>query len=90
MNQTNPKKWKGLCRGETFNSSLCNSKIIGAKYFNKGLKENYNGMIVDSARDCVGHGTQVASIAAGNYVEKAYFFRYAEGTTAKGVAPLPN
>ncbi|KAL6292497.1 hypothetical protein ACE6H2_000639 [Prunus campanulata] len=46
----------------------------GAKYFNKGLKENYNGMIVDSARDCVGHGTQVASIAAGNYVERRIFF----------------
>ncbi|CAB4303545.1 unnamed protein product [Prunus armeniaca] len=28
-------KWKGSC-GQEFNSSLCNFKLVGAKYFNKG------------------------------------------------------
>ena len=35
-----PIKWKGSCEeaGEDFNSSLCNYKLIGASYFNDGLK----------------------------------------------------
>ncbi|KAG5627540.1 hypothetical protein H5410_012758 [Solanum commersonii] len=33
-----PKKWKGICwSGMEFNTSLCNKKLIGANYFNKGL-----------------------------------------------------
>jgi subtilisin family serine protease len=43
---------------------MCNSKIIGARYFNKGMKANIDPS-KDSARDDGGHGTQVASIAAG-------------------------
>ncbi|KAF3639592.1 hypothetical protein FXO37_23898 [Capsicum annuum] len=32
-----PKRWKGICRtGTDFNSSLCNRKLIGVNYFNKG------------------------------------------------------
>ena len=49
--------------GKDFNSSMCNSKIIGARCFSEGLKANTNLSKV-SARDDVGHGTQVASIAA--------------------------
>ncbi|KAG6422079.1 hypothetical protein SASPL_118642 [Salvia splendens] len=34
-----PAKWKGVCDGGVgFNSSLCNSKILGARYFNQGWK----------------------------------------------------
>ncbi|CAI0424608.1 unnamed protein product [Linum tenue] len=72
-----PSKWKGTCQeGQDFNSSLCNSKLIGARYFNK----------MNSARDTQGHGTHTSSTAAGNYVERASFFGYADGV-ARGMAP---
>ncbi|KAF5955566.1 hypothetical protein HYC85_008422 [Camellia sinensis] len=33
-----PKRWKGTCdAGQEFNSSLSNLKLIGARYFNKGI-----------------------------------------------------
>ncbi|CAI0451624.1 unnamed protein product [Linum tenue] len=71
-----PSKWKGTCQeGQEFNSSLCNSKLIGARYFNK----------VNSARDTQGHGTHTSSTAAGNYVEGASYFGYADGV-ARGMA----
>lgn len=58
-------------KGEQTSIPLCVTckKIIGASYFNKALKAVYNITVTGSARDCVGHGTQVASIAAGNYLK---------------------
>ncbi|XP_057779812.1 subtilisin-like protease SBT3 [Salvia miltiorrhiza] len=82
-----PAGWKGICQeSPDFNSSLCNKKLIGARYFDAGTREADPGREFTSARDTDGHGSHCASIAAGNFVDGVSFFGYAPGT-ARGVAP---
>jgi subtilisin family serine protease len=84
-----PARWKGKCvPGTQFNASLCNKKLIGARFYNKGLLANKPKVKIsmESPRDTNGHGTHTASTAAGNYVKGASFFGYATGT-ARGMAP---
>lgn len=89
-----PTRWKGACvGGADFDRTLCNRKLIGAKYFlstlNDGLGQAQppNGTLTEfkSPRDVQGHGTHTASTATGATVSNASFFGYANGT-AKGVA----
>ncbi|XP_020539569.1 subtilisin-like protease SBT3.8 isoform X2 [Jatropha curcas] len=90
-----PSHWKGICQGgEHFNSSNCNKKLIGARWFIKGFKDviskpvnTTNSMEFLSPRDGSGHGTHTASTAAGYFVEKASYKGLAAGV-ARGGAPL--
>ncbi|XP_022775182.1 subtilisin-like protease SBT1.9 [Durio zibethinus] len=84
-----PPRWKGKCEsGTEFNSSFCNKKLIGARFYNKGLLSNNPKLTIpmNSPRDISGHGTHTSSIAAGNYAQGASYFGYASGT-ARGMAP---
>ncbi len=65
--------WNAKCQnGEQWNNSLCNQKLIGARYFNEG--QGGNAAIdrdkpweFNSPRDYNGHGTHTASTSGGNF-----------------------
>ncbi|PRQ49569.1 putative tripeptidyl-peptidase II [Rosa chinensis] len=80
-----PSHWKGRCLpGDYENAAtFCNRKIIGARYFTRGIN---NKTEVSSARDDVGHGTHTASTMAGRHVGSASFLGFAKGV-ASGMAP---
>ncbi|CAN6205877.1 unnamed protein product [Urochloa humidicola] len=77
--------WKGRCvDGERFNASMCNNKLVGARFFTAGTSLARDDFL--SPRDKAGHGTHVASTAAGAEVPGANLFGFARGS-ARGVAP---
>lgn len=88
-----PKRWKGICQtGDQFNTSNCNRKIIGARYYIKGYEKYYGPLnrTLDyrSPRDKDGHGTHTASTVGGRRVHNvAALGGFAHGT-ASGGAPL--
>lgn len=82
-----PTRWKGVCMtGDDFNSTNCNRKLIGARYYNesdvRGPSEGGGG----SPRDDVGHGTHTSSTAAGNSIAGASYHGLAAGTAKGGSA----
>ncbi|GLJ29068.1 hypothetical protein SUGI_0573400 [Cryptomeria japonica] len=87
-----PARWKGTCEnGRGFDSSNCNGKIIGARYFSKGYEAQNPFPINEtleykSPRDNNGHGTHTASTVAGAAVSGISYFGFANGT-ARGMAP---
>lgn len=91
-----PSSWKGTCEsGDRFNATVhCNKKIIGARWFIKGLSTEYeegfkmSGNIeFFSPRDADGHGTHTSSTAAGAFVKNANYKGLGKGV-ARGGAPL--
>ena len=65
---TSPPHFRGTCRdGEDWDRASCNRKLVGARWFVHGFGEDrLRSSSSLSARDDHGHGTQVASIVAGN------------------------
>jgi hypothetical protein len=64
--------WPGKCHpGEAFNASMCNQKVIGARYYNTGfggdaaVKARYPNDF-NSPRDGGSHGSHTGSTAGGN------------------------
>ncbi len=83
-----PQEWYGRCdAGEGFQASDCNNKLIGARFYMRGFQAQYdmddNELL--SPRDADGHGTHIASIAAGNSVQAS--LGGTEVATISGMAP---
>ena len=83
-----PENWNGTCEsGEQFETTACDNKLIGARYFIAGAEAS--GPIDDgeirSARDVDGHGTHTATTAAGNKVKASIFNAFIG--RIEGVAP---
>ncbi|RCV22428.1 hypothetical protein SETIT_4G219900v2 [Setaria italica] len=85
-----PDDWKGICQNEHDTNFHCNSKLIGARYFNKGYAAAAGGVPLDDGlktpRDENGHGTHTLSTAGGAAVRGAAAFGYGAGT-ARGGSP---
>lgn len=83
-----PVAWRGHCQaGERFAASDCSNKLIGARFYARGFQAQYdmdeNEFL--SPRDADGHGTHIASVAAGQAVQATL-----GGTavaTISGIAP---
>uniref|UniRef100_A0A1S3ZCN9 Subtilisin-like protease SBT5.6 n=1 Tax=Nicotiana tabacum TaxID=4097 RepID=A0A1S3ZCN9_TOBAC len=87
-----PKSWKGICQeGVAFNSSHCNRKLVGARYYLKSYEANFGPLNETrdfrSPRDVDGHGTHAAATVGGRRVANASAIGgFAKGT-ATGGAP---
>ncbi|CAN7078396.1 unnamed protein product [Brassica oleracea var. botrytis] len=86
-----PSTWKGGCEaGTNFTASLCNRKLIGARFFARGYEATMGPVDESkesrSPRDDDGHGTHTSSTAAGSVVEGASLLGFASGT-ARGMDP---
>ncbi|TYI67661.1 hypothetical protein E1A91_D08G033900v1 [Gossypium mustelinum] len=83
-----PSRWRGSCSRDV-GGVVCNRKLIGAKFFNKGYSAFIGDALNDTfktVRDHQGHGSHTLSTAGGNFVPGASIFGHANGT-AKGGSP---
>lgn len=81
--------FRGACTpGERWTRSMCNSKIVGARYFNRVLAGGRRIAASDflSPRDGDGHGSHTASTAAGNHGVRVTIEGQSFGR-ASGMAP---
>lgn len=83
-----PENWTGICEtGPEFTEQNCNNKMIGARTFVEGALAS--GPIdpgeIFSARDVDGHGTHIATTAAGNSVKASIFGTFL--SSVEGIAP---
>ncbi|KAL2484238.1 subtilase family protein [Forsythia ovata] len=88
-----PKSWKGKCKsGVGFNSSNCNRKLIGARYYLKSYEASFGPLDTRldfrSPRDKNGHGTHTSSTIGGRRVSNASALGGFGSGTATGGAPL--
>uniref|UniRef100_A0ACD5YU83 Uncharacterized protein n=1 Tax=Avena sativa TaxID=4498 RepID=A0ACD5YU83_AVESA len=89
-----PRKFRGGCVStpEFNGSAFCNSKLVGAKFFRVGHEalRGGRGTVGEtesmSPLDTEGHGTHVASTAAGSAAADASLYGYGKGS-AVGLAP---
>ncbi|TMW99383.1 hypothetical protein EJD97_002632 [Solanum chilense] len=80
-----PSKWKGTCMESHDSISFkCNKKLVGARFYDDSDEDGVRPS--GSARDDNGHGTHVASTAAGSLISGASYYGLASGT-AKGGSP---
>ena len=90
MRKADGHKFTGTCQaGDSFTGNECNTKVIGARYFSSTYEsrtsaERHTDFL--SPRDGHGHGTHVASIAAGKAGVAASVGGRSFGTIS-GVAP---
>nr|VDC62304.1 unnamed protein product [Brassica rapa] len=85
-----PSTWRDGCEdGTNFTASLCNRKLIGARFFTRGYEATMGPVDESkesrSPRDDDGHGTHTSSTAVGSVVEGAILLGFASGA-ARGMA----
>ena len=72
-----PVDFRGACQvGEGFEASACNNKLIGARFYIDGFlfRHDLDPNEFRSPKDADGHGTHVATVAAGNSSVPARLF----------------
>jgi subtilisin family serine protease len=90
MHKADGHRFVGTCQaGDSFTGNECNTKVIGARFFSSTYQsQTPSSQRTDflSPRDGDGHGTHVASTAAGNAGVSASVAGHSFGTIS-GIAP---